>query len=163
KVSTNRGWFLNGFGASATALAGEGGMVNIRDVQAGSIDHALSLAVLRAARTYSWPAQRSDGSDTAADAIPEGTRFKLDPAVNVDAMSMHPIAKMIAKAAQTYGFIVTDRAGTVGVAAEAGTAVEVFSGTNPWHTLMAGTPSYGIMAGFPWNRLQALPKDYGKS
>ncbi len=163
-VSTSQGWFLNGFGATATGLAGEGGMVNIRDVEAGSIDHALSLAVLRAApaNTFSWPAQRSDGSDTAADAIPEGTRLRLDPTVDVASLTIHPIAKMIAKAAQTYGFIVTDRAGTVGVAAEGGSAVQLMTGVNPWSGFMAGTPSYGIMAGFPWNRLQALPKDYGK-
>ncbi|HEX8508769.1 MAG TPA: malectin domain-containing carbohydrate-binding protein [Propionibacteriaceae bacterium] len=163
-VSTSPGWFNGGFGTTATGLAGEGGMVNIKDVQAGSIDHALSLAILSPAHwsIVSWPAQRSDGSDLSPDAIPEGTRLRLKPGVDVDALKMHPIAKMVAKAAQTYGFIVTDKAGAVGVSAEGGGAVEGYTGSNPWPTLMNGTPSYAIMAGFPWSELEALPKDYGK-
>ncbi len=163
-VSSSPGYFLNGFGTTATGLAGEGGMVNIRDVQAGSIDHALTLSLVSPAtwKTVSWPAQRSDGGDLDPDAIPEGTRLRLDPSVDVDALPLHPIARMVAKAAQTYGFIVSDKAGAVGVAAEGGAAIRSYGGSDPWPALMKGTPSYGIMAGFPWSRLQALPKDYGR-
>ncbi len=165
KVSQSPGYFEGGFGTTATGLAGEGGMVNIADVRAGRIDHALSLALVNVAswKVVSWPAQRSDGgSDNSPDAIPEGSRLRLDPAVDVDSLKLHPIAKMIARAAQTYGFIVTDKAGTVGVSAEGGLSAEAHTGVNPWNGLMAGTPSYGIMAGFPWSKLQVLPKDYGK-
>lgn len=164
QASTNAGWFGGGFGTTATGLAVEGGLVNIQDVQSGSIDHALSLVVINAASysDYSWPAQRSDGADPALDAIPEGTRFRLDPSVNVDALNLHPIAKMIAKAAQKHGFIVADKGGAVSVQAEGGTGVQGVTGANPWDTLLAGRPSYAVMANFPWASLQALPKDYGK-
>lgn len=164
RVSTSPGWYANGFGTSATGLATEGGLVNIADVRAGSIDHALALNLINTGlwRTWSWPAQRSDGNDSTANALLEGARVRLDPTVNVDALPLHPIAKMIAKAAQTYGFIVTDKAGVVGVTAESGSAVQTMTGANPWDTLLGGTPSYAIMKNFPWSRMQVLPKDYGK-
>ncbi len=163
-ASSSPGWYPGGFGVSATGLAVEGGIVNIRDVQAGRIDHALALGLLSTAqwKSFSWPAQRSDGFDTAADAIPEGTRLRLDASVDVDALALSPIGKMIARAAQTYGFIVTDKAGVVGIGAEGGSGVRTRTGTNPWDTLLGATPSYAVLAGFPWSRLRALPKDYGK-
>lgn len=164
QASTNPGFFGGGFGTTATSLAVEGGLVNIKDVQAGSIDHALSLVVVDAASydNFSWPAQRSDGADASADAIPEGTRFRLNPAVDVDSLALHPIAKMVAKAAQKHGFIVSDKGGAVSVQAEGGTGVQGVTGANPWDTLLGGKPSYSIMTNFPWSQLQAMPKDYGK-
>ena len=33
-----------------------------------------------------WPAQRSDGDAVGPDVIPEGTRFRLDPLIDVDAL-----------------------------------------------------------------------------
>ncbi|MEZ0166643.1 DUF4124 domain-containing protein [Kineococcus sp. LSe6-4] len=162
-VSTSPGYFDGYWGAAASGLAVSGGSVLIGDAQAGVIDHALSLQLVdvQEASTFSWPAQRSDGIDTAADAIPEGLRFRLDPTVNVDALKLTPIARAIAKAAQKYGFIVTDRAGAVAVVAESPSAVKADTGVNPWTTLMKGKPSYAIMKNFPWDRLQALPMDYG--
>ena len=42
----------------------------------------------------------------APNRIAEGLRFRLDPAVNADALKMHPVGKIIANAAQKYGFVV---------------------------------------------------------
>lgn len=169
-VSTSYGYFLNGFGASASGLAVSGGAVGIAEAQAGQIDHAMSLAIpdIGHWKTFSWPAQRSDGNTIAADAIPTGTRLRLDPSVNVDALKLHPLAKMIAKAAQKYGFVVTDKSGAVAVSFESGAAVKADTGVNPWDQLRkpsataAATPTYLIMQNFPWDRMQVLPKDYGK-
>jgi hypothetical protein len=69
---------------------------------------------------------------------------------------------MVAKAAQRYGFVVTDRAGCTAVVAESPAAVVAATGVDPWKALMGSTPDYAIMKGFPWASLQALPKDYGK-
>ncbi|NAZ88695.1 DUF4124 domain-containing protein, partial [Kineococcus indalonis] len=164
KASTSYGYFLNGFGASATGLATSAGAVSVKDAQAGAIDHAIALAIPSPAnwKNFSWPAQRSDGSSTAANAIPEGSRLRLDPRVNVDALNLTPVAKMVAKAAQKYGFIVTDKAGAVSVVAESGAGLKAATGTDPWTGLLAGTPSYQVMRNFPWNKLQVLPKDHGK-
>lgn len=163
-VSTSPGYFNNMFGTSASGLSVLGGTVGIKDVQSGSIDHALSLQLVDVQnwKTFSYPAQRSDGQSTAPNAIPEGMRFRLDPSVNVDALKLTPIAKMVAKAAQKYGFIITDKGGAVAITAESPSAVQADTGVNPWTTLMAGKKSYEIFAGFPWDKMQALPMDYGK-
>jgi hypothetical protein len=163
-VSTSYAYFDNGFGTAATGLALSGGAVLVKDVQAGVIDHALSLQVVNAAiyTNFSWPAQRSDGQDKSANAIPEGTRFRLDPSVNVDSLKLTPIAKMVAKAAQKYGFIITDKGGAVAITAESPSATVAATGTNPIKTAMAGKASYEIFKNFPWDKMQALPRDYGK-
>lgn len=163
-VSQSQGFFHDGFGASASGLALSGGTIGISDVQSGVIDHALALHIPAPGtwQEFSFPAQRSDGYDTSANRVPEGTRLRLDPSLNVDAMNMTPIAKMVAKAAQKYGFIVTDKAGCTAVMAESPAAAIARTGVDPWKALMAGTPDYAIMKNFPWAKLQALPKDYGK-
>ena len=163
-VSRSGGWFGRGFGSSATGLSVIGGSIGIREALAGRIDHALALAIPSpaASTNFSWPAQRSDGSDTGPDAVPEGTRFRLDPRLDVDRLPLHPIARMVAKAAQRYGFIVTDRSGAVAVVTESGVASRAVTGADPWAPLLAGTPDYLVMKGFPWQHLQALPKDYGR-
>ena len=69
---------------------------------------------------------------------------------------------MIAKAAQTYGMIVVDRAGAVAVIAESGNGDLAATGVNPWNTLLGGIPAYNQLKGFPWAQLQALPVDWSK-
>ncbi|MEZ0491241.1 DUF4124 domain-containing protein [Kineococcus sp. TBRC 1896] len=162
QVSTNRGGFGGTFGASASGLALSGGTIGIEDVKSGSIQHAVALHLPKPGRGHSYPATRGDGWDTSAAAVPEGTRLRLDPSVDVDGLNLHPIAKMVAKAAQKYGFIVTDASGCTSVVAESPAASIARTGTDPWPSLMGGTPQYSIMANFPWGKLQALPKNHGK-
>jgi len=160
-VSQSPGYFSGGFGASGSGLAISGGMVWADDVRSGHIEHALSLAIIdvRHWKTVSWPAQRSDGSDRSADAIPAGTRLRLDPSVDLAALDLTPTARMIGEAAKRYGFIVTDKSAAVAVTAESGGN----SATgDPWPGLLGGVKSYQVMAGFPWGRLEALPADYGR-
>lgn len=164
KVSTNPGYFQGYFGVAATGLSFSGGAIGIKDVQAGSIDHAIALQLVWPAKytTYSWPAQRSDGWSTDPNAVPEGMRLRLDPTVDVDKLNLTPIGRMVAKAAQKYGFIVTDASGAVSLTVESGTPTKNATGTNPWTKLMQGKPHYEIMRGFPWDKVQALPMNYGK-
>jgi hypothetical protein len=165
RVSASPGYFTNGFGTTATGLSSIGGVVGIREAKAGRIDHALTLQIPKPAvwSKVSWPAQRSDGHDTAPDAIPEGTRLRLNPKIDVAKLRLHPVAAAIARAAQTYGFIVTDKAGSVSVVAESGNATRAATGTDPWIALLRGTPDYAVLKGFPWQHLQALPQHYGRS
>jgi hypothetical protein len=165
-VSTSPGYFPDGMGATATGLPNAGGMVGISEAELGQIEHALSLQLVDTDtwKKFSYPAQRSDGYNPGGvrNRIPEGTRLRLDPSLNVDSLPLHPLAKMIAKAAQRYGFIVTDKSGAVAVIAESGAGEKARTGTDPWTALLHGTPSYAIMRNFPWAHLQALPNDYGK-
>jgi hypothetical protein len=162
--TTSNPYFLNGFGSTATGLLGAAGAVSIADIRKGSIDHALNVGIPDPAvwTNFSWPAQRSDGGSTAASAIPEGTRLRLDPSINVDALPLHPIAKMIAKAAQKYGIIVTDRAGCVSLIGESGAGIQAVTGSDPWQPLLNGTPDYALLKNFPWSSMQVVQRNWLK-
>ncbi|MDE2181442.1 MAG: DUF4124 domain-containing protein [Alphaproteobacteria bacterium] len=166
-VSTSDGIWPPHYGATATGLPFAGGEINVPELRGGAIHHVIgiSLVELEHWRTYSWPANRSDGWNPKNDPnrIPEGTRFRLDPSINLNSLSLHPVARIIGKAAQTYGFVVWDKAGGISLRAENPKAFILLGEPNPYDALWNGTPSYRILAGFPWNRLQFLPKDYGHS
>lgn len=162
-VSKSSGAFSGTFGASASGLAMAGGTIGIKDVQSGSINHALALQLPKPGKGHSYPATRGDGWDTSAAKVPEGTRLRLDPSVKVDSLGLHPVAAMVAKAAQKYGFIVTDASGCTAVIAESPAASIAATGVDPWKDLLDGTAPYAVMADFPWNKLQALPANYGRS
>jgi hypothetical protein len=165
-VSTSHGFFPDGTGAAATGLPYAGGMIGVVEAQQGRIEHALALQApnLDHFDDFSWPAQRSDGynPDGLPDRIPEGRRLRLRADVDVDALGLHPVAAAVAKAAQRYGFIVTDKADSVSVVAESGDATERATGIDPWDDLLDGTAPYDVMSGFPWTSLEVLPHDYGR-
>lgn len=163
--SSSPGYFPNGMGATATGLAISAGMISVREAKAGQINHAMTLAMPRLAHwsQFSYPAQRSDGGEAPGtpNAIPEGIRFRLDPSLDTTNLKLTPLGHAIARAAQKYGFIVTDKSGAVAVQAESGVRMAA-NGSNPWDAVLGTTRSYEVMRNFPWNRMQALPFDYGK-
>lgn len=163
-VSKNEGTFDSYFGTTATGISFSGSMITVDEVRKGAINHAMYLAIMEPAmwNNFSWPAKRSDGWSTNPNAVPEGTRLRLDPSINVDSLALTPFGKMVAKAAQKYGFIVADKAGTVNVSLESGSREKAVTGTDPWKTIFGSTPDYQQLKNFPWAKLQALPKDYGK-
>lgn len=177
-VRAVKGQFPGTTGTSASGLVLAPAMVKLKEVERGVIDHAMSLAIPYVVeKAWSYPAVRCDGYVTRNPAaIHEGQRFRLDPTVDVDALlgpadwagrryPLHPVARMIAKAAQKYGFIVTDGAGVVAIAAEEGSAAMVATGAtvDPWNAALGGKASWAVLAGFPWEKLQALPFDWGKA
>ena len=156
-VSTSQGVYPYPYGTTATGLSLAGGIITPQELQAGHIDHALSIALVQAQKSlFSWPANRTDGSVVSTSAIPEGLRFRLDPTIDVDALPISATAKIIAHAVQTYGMIVRDKSGSVTFYAE---NVYAETGTDPYPALF-GAPSYSVLNGIPWNRLQALPLNY---
>lgn len=164
RVSHSQGLFPPPFGATATGIANIGGSVTIAEARALRIDHALALQIPDPAPWHdlSWPALRSDGSPASTGVIAEGRRFRLDPSVDVDALSLSPLGKAVARAAQRYGFVVTDTAGTVAVLAQSGAVAAATTGTDPWGAILGATRSYQVLTGFPWSRVQALPTDWGR-
>ena len=142
------------FGATASGLALAGGLITLEDMQRGSIDHVLALGVPRTrAGVFVAPANRTDGRFTGPYAIPEGTRYRLDPRVNVDSLGLSPVATMIARAAQRYGMVVRDGSELVTFYGEDPTP----TGSNPWPGWFGAKSPGDALAGFPWDRLQALP------
>jgi hypothetical protein len=164
---SNRGHFRQPMGVSASGMELASGVVGIKEMQAGHIDHALAIGLPEVANysTWSYPANRSDGQlpTGTRHAIMEGQRFRLDPSIHVASLRLTPIAAAVARAAKRYGFIVTDVAGTLTISTESGANAAHQTGTNPWLAMMGGLPSWEIMRNFPWDRLQALPVDYGKA
>jgi hypothetical protein len=158
-VSSNPGYFTSPpqWGATATSLPALGGLIRLDELEAGHIDHALAIAIQDTrAGVWSWPAQRTDGRSASPAAIPEGTRFRLDPSLDLDALDLPWFTRLVAEAAQRYGMVVRDTSGNVVFYAEDPTP----TGTNPY----SGPDGYfgdvypsELLASFPWDRLQTLP------
>ena len=156
-VSKSPGYFTApnpGWGATATSLPLLGGLMRTSELQAGRIDHALAFAIphTKLWKSWSWPAQRSDGDTDSADAIPEGARFRLPADLDIDALKLPPVTAAIAKAVQRYGMVLRDKSGAVSFYAEAPT------GADPYPALFKTYPNL-LFATFPWDRLQALRTD----
>jgi hypothetical protein len=173
-VSLSDGFFPGFQGVSASGASMPASVIGIREAQAGVINHAIGLAVTRVEKgPQSWPARRNDGTFTTADAIHEGRRFRLDPTLDVTTLlgppdwqgkqkPVHRLCMMIARAAQVYGFVITDTSYGLSMATESGQVAKQLTGVDPWTALLAGTPTYRVLEGFPWESMQALPFDWGK-
>jgi hypothetical protein len=141
------------WGASATSLPLVGGLITLQDLQRGEIDHALALALpVTREGIWSWPAQRTDGVSTSTNAIPEGARFRVDPALDIASLNLPPLTRMLAMAAQRYGIVIRDTSGVVDFYGEDPAP----TGTNPWRTIINNRPVWQLMSLFPWAHLQAL-------
>lgn len=162
-VSRSNGQHAARYGVAASGLAIAGGLISAAEVRRGQIDHAMYLGVIEARyfTELSWPATRSDGYTKNPYTPMEGQRLRLDPSLDVDSLRLSRFATMVAKAAQKYGFIVSDKGGAVALIGEAGQSLAATTGTNPWPELLREA-DHAVLKGFPWNRLQALPRDYGK-
>lgn len=165
-ATTNQGIFQKSYGTTATGLPFVGGQITAEELSKGVINHAIGIAMVdvEKAGIYSWPANRSDGynPNNLPNRIPEGLRFRLDPSVNVDALPMTKAGKIIAKAAQKYGFVVWDKAGSVSIRAQNADSYTALGLANPYPALYENKPSYAVLNGFPWDKLQFLPMNYGK-
>ncbi len=195
-VSSSDGVFPNQFGATATSLPLLGSVVRIEELQAGAIDHAIGLVIGDNATAnlsssvdpanvadpngsqpgVSLPATHGDGGSSDPNAIPEGTRFRLPASLNLNNYDLTPIAKVIAVAAQKYGFIVNDSSPTPTLSMRLGdpTTYTAAGLADPYTSgpgvdgqgtegLLDGGSQNAIMQNFPWNQLQALPYDYDET
>jgi CubicO group peptidase (beta-lactamase class C family) len=157
-VSKSSGVWPKPFGATATGLPFAGGQITPEELEAGEIKHVMGIALVQADRSYTPPAVRSDGTGCCGDlCIPEGARFRLDPKVKVDDLKMHPVGKIIARAAQNYGFVVWDKAGTTSLRAKNPKSYTLTGGKDPYCKLFAPRDQWTVLDGFPWDRLQFLP------
>ena len=151
------------WGVTASGLPVVGGLITLADLASGQISHTIAMMVPQSAKgTFVFPALRTDGIDTSPNAIPEGARFRLPPTLDLSTISMPPITREIAVAAQKYGFIVNDQTGaTVGFRAEDPTPLMHHGQPNPYltyYTNAAGqsqTPNQ-LLASFPWQDLEMV-------
>jgi hypothetical protein len=145
------------WGATATSLPVIAGTMLIDELSAGEIPHALALNIPWARpKVYAWPAQRTDGKSSDANAIPEGARFRVDPALDIAKLDLPPVTRMMAEAAQRYGMIVRDQTGQ-GVSLFAENPTQY--GANPYagaNGLFGGDQPDVLMRSFPWEHLRLL-------
>jgi hypothetical protein len=145
------------WGATATSLPVIAGTMLIDELRAGEIPHALALNIPWARpKVYAWPAQRTDGKSSDPNAIPEGARFRLDPALDIGKLDLPKVTRMMAQAAQRYGMIVRDQTGQ-GVSLFAENPTQY--GTSPYagaNALFGGDQPDVLMGSFPWEHLQVL-------
>jgi hypothetical protein len=152
-VTRNRGIIPAPEGATASGLPLVGGLMTVSDLRRGRIDHALALAVPGVRKgVVTWPADRTDGRVSGPRSIPIGTRFRLDPRVDVDKLGLTFLARAIARAAQRYGIIVRDTSGSVSLYAQAPPA----SSPHVYSPVFHGAYPNQLLAHFPWNRLQVV-------
>jgi hypothetical protein len=147
-------------GATASGLPLVGGLMTIDDLRDGRIDHALAMGIPGVRKgTATWPADRTDGRVAGGRSIPMGTRFRLDPKVDVDKLGLPPATAMIAKAAQRYGIIARDTSGSVSLYAQAPPGGQ----PHVYRPVFHGAYPNQLLAHFPWNRLQVVraPSHHG--
>jgi hypothetical protein len=157
-ASTSTGVFPAPAGLSASGLSVLGGLIRLSDLAGGRIDHVLDVAVpdTSAYPALVAPADRTDGDSHAADAIPEGTRFRLAPDVDLASLHLSPVALIVARALQTYGMVVNDTAGAVTFQAQDPTPLVEQGQLDPWSLAFGFAPSYDVLAGIPWGDMEAL-------
>jgi len=159
EVSRSAGYYRGThamWGASGTSLPLLGGLIRIDELQSGHIDHALAIGVPRPrGHVFRWPAQRTDGWIKRKNAVQEGMRFRLDPRLDVAALQLPPVIRMLAEAAQRYGIVVRDKSANVTFYAEDPTPL----GENPYagpEGFFGGEYPDRLLACFPWSRLQTM-------
>jgi hypothetical protein len=161
KVSESRGYFTGAawrgatrnWGANASSLPLVGGTILLDELKEGRIDHAIALDLPTArAGIFSWPAQGTDG-DGPASTLPEGARLRLDPALDVRSLHLPRLTRMIAVAAQRYGFVVrTQSQRAISLPAE---SPSPFPG-DPYRKYFLGRTPQRMLVNFPWDHLRVL-------
>lgn len=144
------------WGASASSLSIAGGLITFADLEAGVINHALAISLpeIRAG-VYALPARRSDGTSTSLTALPEGAHLQLDPRLDIRALQLPRLTRMIAEAAQRYGIFVRDGAADVTFYAQDPTPTGADPYAGPGGYFEGQTP-IELLSRFPWRYLRLL-------
>jgi hypothetical protein len=160
-ASVGNGTFAFPYGATGSGISLLAGLLTVDDLRRGRIDHALAIGVgSTLAGRFSWPANRTDGRSSGADAIPVGQRLRLDPNIDVRGLGLSPLGTMVARALQRYGAIVRDTTiGAVVVYAQYPTGADTAAS---YEAFYGGTPHWAQFDKIPWDRLQAMPDNYGR-
>jgi hypothetical protein len=153
------GVFPAPLGVSASGLSILAGQIHLEELQQGQIQHALEVSLPDTAPGFVWPANRDDGESHAADAIREGTRFRLKPSLDLAALNLNPVALAVATAVQRYGLIVSDTAGAVALTAQDPSPLLREGKPNPYAALLGSNP-YGVLEAIPWDQLEVVSPGY---
>jgi hypothetical protein len=99
-----------------------GGLLRTWELEAGSIRHALALAIdadqLGTGPVWPATAQDGDAARSYSGNVPMGTLAAIPPSVDVDALGLTASGRAVAHALQDYGAYVVDRSGCTCLYAE---------------------------------------------
>lgn len=154
------GWRSTATGSGASRL---GGVVRVAELRAGLIPHALVLqSDLACAQRFRAPATKTDGDSRSAACIPEGSRVQLDPALDLKKSGLTGAQLTIAKALQTYGAYVIDKAGTrLSVSFELARDASSDSAGSAYRAVGL-THDYERLDDIPWSKLRLLKRWTGR-
>jgi hypothetical protein len=155
EVSKGQGVFPFPYGVAASGLSYLGGALKVSELEAGKIDHALAINVVHASASPVAPANRTDGGP-GSEAIPEGTRFRLDPSIDVTTLGLPESGVAIARALQRYGMYVTDKSGAVVLMGESSAPYVAAGRPDPYRAIFGGLEAYQVLGRIPWDRLQVV-------
>ncbi len=141
-----------GMSARATGMSLLGGVIWPQELRAGVIDHALIFAYPYTALAGPVvPATGSDGTSALTDAMPEGSRLQLNPALDINSLNLGYAEKIIATAMQKYGMILADTGGATSIY-----AINPLSfPSNPYAGIWPADPAV-TLANMPINHLRVL-------
>lgn len=141
-----------GPGTSGSGLSEATGVVTLSDLTSGRIDHPLVFGSSITCSTFVSPAVGSDGTTPGPNCLPEGTRIRLDPSVDLAARpGITPFELMVGRALQTDGAVLKDTSG----APMSFMFQQPMATLNPYPSL--GAPwDYWNMPHLPWNTLRVL-------
>lgn len=110
------GIYPTGLSTRGSGFAFLGGLIWPDELASEEIGHALvfSYPFARAGGPVA-PATESDGPSGRADAIPEGARVQLDPALDLHGLGLAQHERTIARALQVYGMYLVDTGGDSGI------------------------------------------------
>jgi hypothetical protein len=156
---------ISPYGGNGAGISHLAGVVEVAEMQAEQIDHALVFSSLYACQgDYRYPARKTDGESDHPDCIPLGARIQLDPAVDVDALDASDAAKIVARALQQYGAYAVDRGGAP-IAFYFEVADDAASAVSPGSVYqdLGWSRDYPHLSGVPWDRLRVLDSWNGGS
>jgi hypothetical protein len=106
-------------GHTGAALSLLAGLIRPSDIRVGEVRHALALGAPVTGPSAVAPASSSDGRTYGGP--PEGTRFQLDPSLNLNTLHLSRFQLIVARALQRYGMYLRDTSGSVTVYAQSTT------------------------------------------
>ena len=152
RAALGAGVLAGGLSARASGFSLQAGLITPAELRRGEIDHALVFHYpYTRAGGFVPPATQSDGRSRRPDALPEGARLQLDPALDLDELELEPYERTIARALQRYGMLLGDTGGAVAVFAAhpQGYGEDAYAGLLP-------DEDFAPLGGIPLDRLRVL-------
>ena len=128
------------------------GVIWPHELAAGRIEHALVFSTLPNREGLCVaPATESDGRSDDPLTLPEGSRLRLDPALDLDTLNLTPWERTIARALQEYGMVLVDNV-SASITFYAVHPASFGGFATPWDL----EEGIGDASGIPLERLQLL-------